>query len=44
MQVRRATASMDQPALGIRARERAELVVVDMPMTFEAVGTRRGRT
>jgi len=33
----------DEPELGIRARERSELIVVDVPMAFEAVGVWRRR-
>jgi len=33
----------DQAQLRIRAREPSELIVVDVPMTFEAVGVWRGR-
>jgi hypothetical protein len=33
----------DQPELRIRAREASELILVDVPMTFEAVGIWRGR-
>jgi len=33
----------DQPGLRIRARESSELILVDVPMTFEAVGVWRGR-
>jgi redox-sensitive bicupin YhaK (pirin superfamily) len=33
----------DQSSLRIRAQERSELILVDVPMTFEAVGIWRGR-
>ncbi|MGH2600851.1 MAG: pirin family protein [Dehalococcoidia bacterium] len=33
----------DQPALRIRARDHSELILVDVPMQFEAVGVWRGR-
>jgi quercetin 2,3-dioxygenase len=33
----------DQPALRIRAREQSEVILVDVPMAFEAVGIWRGR-
>ena len=33
----------DQPSLTIRASEPSELILVDVPMTFEAVGVWRGR-
>jgi len=33
----------DQPQLRIRARERSELILVDVPMSFEAVGVWKGR-
>jgi quercetin 2,3-dioxygenase len=32
-----------QPELAIRARERSELILVDVPMTFEPVGIWKGR-
>jgi redox-sensitive bicupin YhaK (pirin superfamily) len=33
----------DQPSLTIRASEPSELILVDVPMTFEPVGVWRGR-
>src|SRR2546426_2043371 len=33
----------DQPQVRIRAREPSELILVDVPMTFEPVGVWRGR-
>ena len=33
----------EQPTLTIRASEPSELILVDVPMTFEAVGVWRGR-
>jgi hypothetical protein len=33
----------DQPSLTIRAGEPSELILVDVPMTFEAVGIWQGR-
>lgn len=33
----------DQPELSIRAREQSELILVDVPMTFEPVGIWQGR-
>jgi redox-sensitive bicupin YhaK (pirin superfamily) len=33
----------DQPELRIRATEASELILVDVPMTFEAVGVWKGR-
>jgi redox-sensitive bicupin YhaK (pirin superfamily) len=33
----------DQPDLSIRARERSELILVDVPMQFEAVGIWKGQ-
>jgi redox-sensitive bicupin YhaK (pirin superfamily) len=33
----------DQPGLRIRALEASELILIDVPMTFEAVGVWRGR-
>jgi quercetin 2,3-dioxygenase len=34
---------IDQPELGIRARQTTELILVDVPLVFEAVGIWRGR-
>jgi hypothetical protein len=33
----------DQPELRIAAREKSELILVDVPMTFDQVGIWRGR-
>ena len=34
----------DQPSIAIKAAERSELILVDVPMQFEAVGIWQGRT